>query len=109
VNIETKDQSKQWVHTHSPNKPKQFKQTLSTRKLMATVFWDRKGVLMVEFMQHGTTITSEVCCKTLNNEKLTKGAKIWLRSQVADFFDRDIQKLTPQYKYPSSSCDYTEK
>jgi histone-lysine N-methyltransferase SETMAR len=32
---------------------------------MATVFWDRKGVLMVEFMQQGTTITWEVHCKTL--------------------------------------------
>jgi hypothetical protein len=31
---------------------------------MATVFWDRKGVLMVEFMQQETTITSEVYCET---------------------------------------------
>jgi hypothetical protein len=29
VNIETKEQSKQWMHTHSPNNPKKFKQTLS--------------------------------------------------------------------------------
>jgi hypothetical protein len=32
VNIETKQQSKQYVHTHSPGKPKKFKQT-SARKL----------------------------------------------------------------------------
>jgi hypothetical protein len=56
------------MHTHSPNKPEKFKQT-STRKLMATVFWDRKGVLMVEFMQQGTTITSEVHCKALKKKK----------------------------------------
>jgi hypothetical protein len=31
---------------------------------MATVFFDCRGVLMVEFMQEGTTIMSEVCCKT---------------------------------------------
>jgi hypothetical protein len=31
---------------------------LPPRKLMAAVFWDRKGVLMVEFMQQGTKITS---------------------------------------------------
>jgi hypothetical protein len=60
-----KKQSKQWMHTHSPNKLKKFKQTLSARKLMAAVFWDRKGVLMVEFMQQGTRITLEVCCKTI--------------------------------------------
>jgi hypothetical protein len=47
VIVETKEQSKQWMHTHSPNKPKKFKQTLSARKLMAAVFWDRKGALMV--------------------------------------------------------------
>jgi hypothetical protein len=56
VNVEIKEQSKQWMHTHSPNKLKEFKLTLSARKMMATVFWDRKGVLMVEFMQQGTTI-----------------------------------------------------
>jgi hypothetical protein len=32
---------------------------------LATVFWDRKGVLMVAFMQQGTTVMSEVYCKTL--------------------------------------------
>jgi hypothetical protein len=42
----------------SPNKLKKFKQMLSDRKLIATVFWDMKGVLMVEFMQQGTTIMS---------------------------------------------------
>jgi hypothetical protein len=66
VNVETKEQSKLWMHTHSPNKPKRFKQTLSARKLMTTVFWDRIGVLIVKLIQ-GTTIKSEVYCKTLKN------------------------------------------
>jgi hypothetical protein len=65
VNVETKKQSKQWMHTHSPNKPRKFKQTLSARKPMATVFWNAKGVLLVDFMPQGTTITSEVYCETL--------------------------------------------
>jgi hypothetical protein len=64
VNVETKEQSKQWMHTHSPNKPKKFKQTLSARKLMASVVWDRKGVLRV-VMQQGITVPSEVYCETL--------------------------------------------
>jgi hypothetical protein len=66
VNVETKEQSKHWMHTHSIDKLKKFKQT-SARKLMVAVFWDRKEVLMVEFIQQGTTIMSEVCCKTLKN------------------------------------------
>jgi hypothetical protein len=52
VNAETKPQSKQWMHTHSPNNMEKPKQT-PARKLMATIFWNRKGVLMVEFMQKG--------------------------------------------------------
>lgn len=65
VNVETKEQSKQWMHTHSPNKPKKFKQSYSDKKLMATVFWDRKGMLLTEFMEPGTTITSQTYCETL--------------------------------------------
>jgi hypothetical protein len=42
VNVETKQQLKQWMHTHSPNKSKNFKRKLSVRKLMTLVFWDRK-------------------------------------------------------------------
>jgi hypothetical protein len=34
---------------------------------MAAVFWDKKGVQMVEFMQQGITVTSEVYCETLKN------------------------------------------
>jgi hypothetical protein len=61
VNLETKEKSKRCMHTHSPNKPKSLnKHCLPARKLMATVFWDRKRVLMVEFMQQGTSIMSEV-------------------------------------------------
>jgi hypothetical protein len=64
VNVETKEQSKQWMHTHSLDKPKKFKQT-SARKLVAAAFWDSKVVLMLESMLQGTTIMSEVYCETL--------------------------------------------
>jgi transposase len=48
------------MHTHSPKKPKKFK-----KRFLLESWWDRKGVLMVEFMQQGTTITPEVYCETL--------------------------------------------
>jgi hypothetical protein len=65
LKVETKEQSKQGVYTHSPNKPKKFKKHyLPATKLMATVFWDRRGVLMVAFMQQGATM-SQVYCETL--------------------------------------------
>ena len=43
-----KQQSMEWRHASSPTKMK-FKQTTSTRKVMCTMFWDRKGVLLVDF------------------------------------------------------------
>ena len=52
---ESKQQSMEWRHTLSPTKTK-FKQTTSTRKIMCTVFWDRKGVLLVDLLPQGSTI-----------------------------------------------------
>jgi histone-lysine N-methyltransferase SETMAR len=66
MNAETKEQSKKWMHTHSPIKPKNFKQTLSNKKMMSTVFWDCKRILLTEFMAMGTTVMSEVYCEMLN-------------------------------------------
>jgi hypothetical protein len=43
---------------------KSLNKRLPARKLMAAVFWDKKGLLMVEFMQHEMTITSQVHCET---------------------------------------------
>lgn len=68
VTLETKEDSKQWRHSRSP-KPKKFKQTLSAGKVMATVFWDRKGVLLTEFMPKGTIINSDMYCDTLRKLK----------------------------------------
>lgn len=61
---ESKRQSMEWRHTTSPVRVK-AKRTISTRKVMATVFWDRHGVLLVEFMQQGTTINAAAYCATL--------------------------------------------
>jgi hypothetical protein len=56
------------MHTHSPEKLKKFKQTLPVyQKLMTAVFWNRKGVLMVKFVEKGTTIATQVYCNTPKN------------------------------------------
>jgi hypothetical protein len=57
VNVETTEQPKHWMHAHSPDKTVKFKQMFCAKKLMATVFWNRKGVLRMEFMQQATTLT----------------------------------------------------
>jgi len=61
---ESKQQSMEWRHTSSATKTK-FKQTTSTRKNMCTVFWDRKGVLLVDFLPQGSTFNAGVYCETL--------------------------------------------
>jgi len=58
-----KQQSMEWRHTSSPTKTK-FKQTTSTEKVMCT-FWNRKGVLLVDFLPQRSTINAGVCCNTL--------------------------------------------
>jgi len=60
---ESKQQSMEWRRTSSPTKTK-FKQTTSTRKVMCTMFWDRKGVLLVDVFPQGSTINAGVCCDT---------------------------------------------
>lgn len=61
---ETKRQSMEWRHTSSPTKVKP-KQILTPRKLMCTVFWDRKGILLIDFLPRGQTINAHVYCETI--------------------------------------------
>lgn len=60
---ETMGQSMQWRHTHSPS-AKKFRTTLSDRKVMASIFWERKGVILVDYMVCGTTINAQAYCET---------------------------------------------
>ena len=53
---ENKAQSRQWVMPGSP-RPKKFKTQPSAGKVMATVFWDAKGVIMLDFLSKRSTIT----------------------------------------------------
>ena len=48
--------SRQWVGPGSP-RPKKFKTHPSAGKVMATVFWDAQGVIMLDFLAKKSTIT----------------------------------------------------
>jgi hypothetical protein len=46
--------------------------------MMASIFWDRKRGMMVEFMQQGSKITSEVYCETLKGlHRAIQKKKMW--------------------------------
>jgi len=53
---ETKIQSKQWIAKGEPA-PKKAKTAFSAGKVMATVFWDSHGVIFIDYLQKGKTIT----------------------------------------------------
>ncbi|KAJ8867646.1 hypothetical protein PR048_031449 [Dryococelus australis] len=46
-------------------KPKKFKRTFSHKKQMATASWDHQGVLLIDFMELGTTTNAAAYCATL--------------------------------------------
>ena len=52
---ESKKQSMQWKHPGSPP-PKKFKRVSSAGKVMASIFWDNQGVIMVDYLEEGRTI-----------------------------------------------------
>jgi histone-lysine N-methyltransferase SETMAR len=65
---ESKRASKQWKHTHSPP-PKKAKAIFSAGKIMATVFWDSKGIIHLDFLTGQKTINAQYY-STLLNEKV---------------------------------------
>ena len=53
---ETKIRSMQWKHKGSPT-PKKFKVHPSAGKVLLSVFWDAQGVIMVDYLHRGATIS----------------------------------------------------
>lgn len=55
---ESKQESMQWLPVGSAP-PKKFRTQPSSGKVMATVFWDAKGILLIDYMPPKVTITGE--------------------------------------------------
>ena len=53
-----KKQSMQWKHTGfpAPIPPKKFKRVSSAGKVMASIFWDNQGVIIVDYLEEGRTL-----------------------------------------------------
>ena len=50
-------QRKQWQHPGLPPLQK-FHMVHSAGKVMATIFWDSQGVIMIDYIEQGRTIIS---------------------------------------------------
>ena len=55
---DTKKESMQWKRPGSPP-PKKFRTQPSASKVMATGFWDSKGIILIDYKPAGTSITGE--------------------------------------------------
>jgi histone-lysine N-methyltransferase SETMAR len=64
---ESKEQSKVWLPRGS-DPPLKAKVYPSVGKVMATVFWDAEGILLVDYLEKGLTINSEYYSNLLRND-----------------------------------------
>jgi len=48
----------QWRHASSPP-PRKFKTQPSAGKITATIFWDSKGVLLIDYLPDKTTMNGQ--------------------------------------------------
>jgi len=55
---ETKQQSMEWRHSVSP-RLKKFRVQKSTGKVLASIFWDQDGILLIDYLPKGQTINTE--------------------------------------------------
>ena len=86
-----------WIYLHDPytklesmdwrpvgsSAPLKVRQQRSIGKVMASIFWDMKGVLLCDFLEHGSTITgqyfSEVMANLHNAVRYKRPGKLALR------------------------------
>jgi len=55
---ESKEQSKQWTEAGC-SAPKKTRSVSSAGKVMALVFWDAEGILFIDYLEKGKTVTGE--------------------------------------------------
>ena len=79
--LHTRDQGaveKQWVEA-GESVPKRPKTQPSSGKVMATVFWDVQGIIHIDYLERGKTITDQYYSESLDRWMLQSRLKdhIW--------------------------------
>ncbi|XP_035228987.1 histone-lysine N-methyltransferase SETMAR-like, partial [Stegodyphus dumicola] len=104
-----------WLHHFTPHNPKEprwsgntldhrrggrsLSHTPSASKVMATVFWNTTGVILIEYLEHGHTIKADRYCATLT--KLRKA----IRRKRLGLLSKGVILLHDNAKAPYSSPD----
>ena len=79
----------EWRHSGSP-RPKNFRVQKSAGKVLASIFWDQEGTLLIDYHQKGQTINAECYSSLL--------------VQLKDILK---EKRRGPGRSPSGSCSYT--
>jgi len=76
---ETKQQSMEWRHNGSP-RPKLFRVQKSAEKVVASIFWDQEGILVIDYLPKGVLLIYAVAIeghfegKKPHRRKVAKGS-----------------------------------
>lgn len=122
---DSKQQSQQWLPRGS-NPPLKARVTPSLGKVMATIFWDATGILLIDYLQKGLTINAQYYGSLIENDvrkalrkkrpgKLTRGIILLhdnARSHTARHTQEIIERLGwqllphPAYSPDLAPCDF---
>ncbi|GBP34508.1 Histone-lysine N-methyltransferase SETMAR [Eumeta japonica] len=73
---ESKQESMQWTKK-GERPPKKFKVQKSASKLMATIFWDSEGVLLIDYLPKGTTMNGQYYANLLAQARDSRTEATW--------------------------------
>jgi histone-lysine N-methyltransferase SETMAR len=90
----SKQQSKQWTEADC-SAPKKTRSVSSVEKVIALVFWDTEGILFIDYLEKGKTITGEYYSNLLTrlDEKLCE-KRLGLQKKKIIFY----QNIAPAHK-----------
>jgi hypothetical protein len=90
----TKKQSKQWV-PRGESAPKKAKTVPSAGKVMVTVFWDSQGIILINCLEKGRTITGASYSSLLDRLKTELQEKVPDWPTKKSFSIMTTHQLTP--------------
>ena len=75
--LEKNQQSMKWRHSGLPH-PKKFRVQKSAGKVLASIFWDQDGSLIIDYLPKDQTINAECYSSLLVQLKdIFEGEKLW--------------------------------
>ena len=93
---DTKNESMQWKRPGSPP-PKKFRTQSSASKVMAMVFWDSKGIILIDYKPAGTSITGEYYANVIKQLRVAAGVLL-LHDNAPVHKSRVAQAAIPKCK-----------